>query len=113
MGVADRFGAVPFDVQDTFWSHRENRCTFDTMLDEFALHTDALDRLADVIRAADTNTHDASPQAAGLLALSVGLSRQYRDDLEQLAAGMTLYDALYRWARDGTDESHDWPGNRP
>ena len=113
MGVADRFGAVPFDVQDTFWSHRQNRCTFDTMLDEFALHTDALDRLADVIRAADTNTHDASPQAAGLLALSVGLSRQYRDDLEQLAAGMTLYDALYRWARDGTDESHDWPGNRP
>ena len=108
-GVADRYGATPFDVEDVFWSHRGENCTFDTMLDEFALHTDALDRLAQVIRAADTNTHEASPQAAGLLALSVGLSRQYRDDLDQLEVGMALYDALYRWARDGSDEGHDWP----
>ena len=60
--------------------------------------------MATVIRAADTNRHDLAPQAAGLLALSVGLSRQYRDDLEQLEAGIALYDALYRWARDGQDE---------
>ncbi|AXI44335.1 sulfurtransferase/chromate resistance protein [Sulfitobacter sp. SK011] len=112
MGVADRYGATPFDVEDVFWSHRGPKCTFDTMLDEFALHTEALDRLATVVRAADTDTHDTSPQAAGLLALSVGLSRQYRDDLEQLEAGMTLYDALYRWARDGADERHDWPADR-
>lgn len=109
MGVADRFGATPFDVEDVFWSHRGDRCTFDTMLDEFGLHTPALDRLAEVIRAADTNTHDKSPQAAGLLAVSVGLSRQYKDDLAQLEAGMPLYDALYRWARDGASETHDWP----
>lgn len=108
-GVAERFGAIPFDIEDTFWSHRGDICTFDTMLDEFALHTEALDRVADVIRAADTNTHHKSPQAAGLLALSVGLSRQYRDDLAQLDAGLPLYDALYRWARDGVDEGHDWP----
>ena len=108
-GVADRYGATPFDVEDVFWSHRGENCTFDTMLDEFALHTDALDRLAQVVRAADTNRHDMAPQAAGLLALSVGLSRQYRDDLEQLEAGLALYDALYRWARDGSDEGHDWP----
>ncbi len=112
MGVADRYGATPFDVEDVFWSHRGPKCTFDTMLDEFALHTDALDTLATVIRAADTNTHDTSPQAAGLLALSVGLSRQYRNDQAQLEAGMTLYDALYRWARDGVDEGHDWPTGR-
>ncbi len=108
-GVADRYGATPFDMEDGFYSHRGPNCTFDTMLDEFALHTDALDRLATVVRAADTNTHDQSPQAAGLLALSVGLSRQYRDDLEQLDAGLAIYDALYRWARDGADEGHDWP----
>ncbi|KAJ04692.1 chromate resistance protein ChrB domain-containing protein [Sulfitobacter mediterraneus] len=108
-GVADRYGATPFDVEDVFWSHRGENCTFDTMLDEFALHTDALDRLVQVVRAADTNRHDMAPQAAGLLALSVGLSRQYRDDLEQLEAGLALYDALYRWARDGSDEGHDWP----
>lgn len=113
-GVAERYGAVPFDVEDTFWSHRGEHCTFDTMLDEFCLHTQPLDHMAQIIRAADTNRHDASPQAAGLLALSVGLSRQYRDDLAQLEAGMVLYDALYRWARDGVDEVHDWPtGGRP
>lgn len=111
MGVADRYGAIPFDVADTFWSHRGAQCTFDTMLDEFGLRTPALDRLAHVIRAADTNNHTDAPEAAGLLALSVGLSRQYKDDLAQLEAGMVLYDALYRWARDGQGESHDWPGS--
>ncbi|NNE53273.1 MAG: sulfurtransferase [Sulfitobacter sp.] len=104
--VADRFGATPFDVADTFWSHRDGGCTFDTMLDEFGLRTEALNRLAAVICAADTGQLEASAQAPGLLALSVGLSRLYRDDLTQLEAGMALYDALYRWARDGIDESH-------
>lgn len=112
MGIADRYGATPFDIEDVFWSHRGDACTFDTMLDEFALHTPALDRLARVIRAADTNRHDLAPEAAGLLAMSVGLSRQYRDDQDQLKAGLGLYDALYRWARDGADESHDWPMGR-
>ncbi len=112
MGVADRYTATPFDIEDTFWSHRDEQCTFDTMLDEFCLHTPALDRLATIVRAADTNTHDAAPEAAGLLALSVGLSRQYKDDLAQLEAGMALYDALYRWARDGQGEGHDWPGGK-
>nr|WP_254439171.1 sulfurtransferase/chromate resistance protein [Ruegeria arenilitoris] len=106
------FDATPFDVENTFWSHRQDRCTFDTMLDEFALHSPALDRLATVVRAADTNRHDLAPEAAGLLAVSVGLSRQYRDDHEALAAGMHLYDALYRWARDGFEERHDWPTDR-
>ena len=109
-GVANRYGATPFDVEGEFWSHRGENCTFDTMLDEFGLRTPALDRLATVIRAADTNRHDLAPEAAGVLALSVGLSRQFRDDHAQLSAGMTIYDALYRWARDGQGEGHDWPG---
>ncbi|AHD01044.1 chromate resistance protein ChrB domain-containing protein [Leisingera methylohalidivorans] len=111
-GVADRFGATPFDVEDVFWSHRGPLCTFDTMLDEFGLRTPALDRLSLVVRGADTNRHDLAPEAAGLLALSVGLSRQFKDDHQQLEAGMTLYDALYRWARDGQGEGHDWPADR-
>ncbi len=111
-GVADRFGATPFDVEGAFWSHRGETCSFDTMLDEFALHSKPLDRLATVIRGADTDRHDLAPQAAGLLAVSVGLSRQYRDDQQQLAAGLGVYDALYRWARDGFDEGHDWPADR-
>lgn len=109
LAVAERFAATPFDIEGTFWSHRGEACTFDTMLTEWGLQTEALSRLALVVRAADTDRHDLSPQAAGLLALSVGLSRLYRDDLEQLSAGLTLYDALYRWARDGHDETHDWP----
>ncbi|MFC6638316.1 sulfurtransferase [Sulfitobacter sp. JBTF-M27] len=111
-GVAERYGAVPFDVENTFWSHRGDTCTFDTMLEEFGLRTPALDRLAQVVRAADTNRHGDAPEAAGLLALSVGLSRQYKNDLDQLEAGMAMYDALYRWARDGQGEGHDWPGGK-
>ncbi|MGJ8627849.1 MAG: chromate resistance protein ChrB domain-containing protein [Sulfitobacter sp.] len=111
-GVADRYGATPFDIEDVHFSHEGPKCTFDKMLSEFALTSPALARLADVVRAADTNTHDQSPQAAGLLAISVGLSRQYKDDIQQLEAGMAIYDALYRWARDGNDEGHDWPADR-
>lgn len=109
MDVADRFDALPFDIANTFWSHRGEACTFDTMVAEFGLASPAMDRLALVVRAADTDRHDLAPQAAGLLALSVGLSRLYKEDIEQLDAGMQLYDALYRWARDGFDEGHDWP----
>jgi len=108
LDVADRFNATPFDTADTHWGHRGDQCTFDTMLDEFALHTPALDTLATVVRAADTNRHALAPQAAGLLAISVGLSRMYRNDDAQLIAGMEIYDALYRWARDAQDETHDF-----
>jgi rhodanese-related sulfurtransferase len=111
--VADRFGAIPFDIEGVPFSHRGEQCSFDALLDDFGLHTEALDRMALVIRAADTDRHDLAPQAAGLLALSVGLSRMYRDDLQQLEAGLALYDALYRWARDAHDEGHDWPAGRP
>ncbi|WP_370401565.1 chromate resistance protein ChrB domain-containing protein [Sulfitobacter sp. JB4-11] len=110
MGVADRYDAIPFDIDGADFSHRGDHCTFDSMLDAFNLRTGALDRLAAVVRAADTNAHDDCPQAAGLLALSVGLSRQYRDDSAQLDAGMQMYDALYRWARDGANETHGAPG---
>jgi rhodanese-related sulfurtransferase len=108
--VADLFDATPFDVEAVFWSQRGALCTFDTMLDEFGLRTEALDRLALVVRGADTNRHDLAPEAAGLLALSVGLSWLHKDDQKQLEAGLPIYDALYRWARDGAGETHDWIG---
>ncbi|BBK30509.1 hypothetical protein EDC65_2050 [Stella humosa] len=107
--VAERFAATPFDIEGAFWSHRGPDCTFQTMLAEFTLHSDALARLAAIICAADTDRLDQAPQAAGLLAASLGLSRMYRDDLAQLDASMGLYDAFYRWARDATGETHDWP----
>lgn len=108
LNVADKFNATPFDIEDVYWSHRGEKCTFDTMLDEFNIHTPALDRLAQIVRGADTNCLEIAPQSAGLLAASLGLSRMYKDDLAQLEAGMGLYDAFYRWSRDATSEKHDW-----
>lgn len=110
-GVAERFGAMPYDIEGVFWSHRGDLCTFDVLLAEFGLSTPALDRLALIVRGADTARPDLAPECAGLLAASLGLSRMYSDDLEQLEAGIALYDAFYRWARDATEEQHNWPTN--
>ncbi|TAK47051.1 MAG: sulfurtransferase [Xanthobacteraceae bacterium] len=107
--VAERFAATPFDIPDVFWSHRGERCTFDVMVEEFALSVPALERLAVIVRGADTARPALAPQAPGLLAVSLGLSRMFDDDLAQLEAGMPLYDALYRWCRDAADETHNWP----
>ncbi len=111
--VAERFGATPFDVEGVFWSHRGPLCTFDAMLDEFGLHSPALDRLALIVRGADTAQPGLAPEAAGLLAASLGMSRMFRDDLAQLDAGFALYDAFYRWARDAVTETHNWPAPAP
>jgi len=113
-GVAERFDAAPFDVEGAFWSHRGDSCTFDTMVDELGLAGfSALERLAPIVRGADTAHPEIAPQAAGLLAVSLGLSRMFVDDLEQLEAGMLVYDALYRWCRDAVDETHDWVSHQP
>lgn len=111
LDVADRFGATPFDVdhESVHWSHRGARCTFDLMVEEFGLATEPLKRLALIVRGADTGHPEIAPESAGLLAASLGLSRMYSDDLQQLEAGMLLYDAFYRWCRDAVNEGHDWP----
>ncbi len=105
LNVAEKYSATPFDVENVPFSHVGDHCTFDAVLDHFNLRTAVLDTLSNVVRAADTG-RDTSPQAAGLLAVSVGLSRMYKDDHSQLNAAMPLYDALYRWARDGQSETH-------
>jgi rhodanese-related sulfurtransferase len=111
--VAERFAAAPFDIEGVLWSHRGEKCTFDVMVEEFGLATEPLLRLAAIVRGADTARLDLAPEAPGLLAASLGLSRMYSDDNEQLEAGLTLYDALYRWCRDATAETHNWPTNKP
>lgn len=114
--VAHELGATPFDVahDDVFWSHRGERCTFDLMIETFGLGAFAgLEYLASIVRGADTGKPDLVPEAAGLLAVSLGLSRVHGDDLEQLEAGMPIYDALYRWCRDARSETHDWASHTP
>ena len=111
-GVAERFAATPFDIEGegVIWSHRGELCTFDVMVEAFGLSAlQPLQRLAAIVRGADTARPDLAPEAAGLLAASLGLSRMHADDLVQLEAGKALYDAFYRWCRDATDETHNWP----
>ncbi len=112
LSVAERFEATPFDVENVHWSHRGELCTFDLMVEEFGLGDAAMLRLATIVRAADTARLDLAPEAPGLLAASLGLSRMYANDLAQLDAGMALYDAFFRWCRDATDEKHNWPANK-
>ena len=105
MNVAERFDATPFAVENAKFTHQGDSCSFDAMLKEFGLTSSAaLNIVAKIVRGADAGHLDLAPEAAGILALSAGLSRMYDDDLEQLDAGMLVYDALYRWARDGNIE---------
>jgi hypothetical protein len=84
------------------------------MLEELGLDaSEPLRELAKIVRGADTARLDLAPQAAGLLATSLGFSRMYKDDLAQLEAAMTLYDAFYRWCRDAAAETHNWPTHKP
>ena len=94
-----------------FWSHRGEPCTFDVMIEEFGLATPPCAAGNDGSRRRYRRL-DLAPEAPGLLAASLGLSRMYDDDLEQLEAGMALYDAFYRWCRDATGETHNWPTNK-
>lgn len=107
--VADETGATAFDVEGVHYSHRGDACTFDTMVAEFGLADPALLHLARIVRAADTARPDLEPQAAGLLAVSLGLSATEDDDHAQLEKGMAIYDALYGWCRHATAETHNWP----
>jgi len=106
VAVAEKFKATPFDIENTFWGHRGSTCTFDTMIDEFNLNSPALLRVASIIRAADMGETELVAEAPGVSALLLGLSRMFKDDLQQLEAGLLLFDALYRWARDALEETH-------
>jgi hypothetical protein len=100
------------ETLDAFWGHRGEACTFDVMIEEFGLGSAALLRLAAIVRGADTARLDLAPEAPGLLAASLGLSRMHADDLEQLEAGLVLYDAFYRLCRDAMNETHNWPTHK-
>ena len=106
-------GAVAFDLPGAPISHEGEFCSFDALLRAFALqHNPALNALARTVRAADTDRLDLAPPAAGLLAVSLGLSALHADDdLAMLAAAMPVYDALYAWCRleaRGVTEHHTW-----
>ena len=106
--VAKQREAVPYDIPDVHFSHEGERCSFDAFLKHFNLDDPALDALALVVRGADTHRLELAPQAAGLAAISLGLSRNFADDHAMLEKGMILYDALYTWCKEGKNETHTW-----
>ncbi len=109
LGVAQKSGAVPYDIPGVEMSHDGDLCSFDAFLKKYELHDPALEQLAVIVRGADTSRLDLTPQSAGLYALSLGLSRTFLDDHEMLAHGMVMYDALYAWCRSCHAETHNWP----
>jgi rhodanese-related sulfurtransferase len=108
LDVAKEKDAVPYDIPDVHFSHDGERCSFDAFLKHFNLGDPALAELALIVRGADTNRLELAPQAPGLAAVSLGLSRIFQDDLEMLAHGMVLYGALYAWCKEGKNELHTW-----
>lgn len=104
--------AIPFDVEGVELSHDGPLCSFDAILRKYAIDDPALHEIAVIVRGADTERLDLAPQAAGLLAISLGLSRNFADDHEQLAQGMVMYDALYSWAKHVRAERHTWNPQR-
>jgi hypothetical protein len=107
--VAAETGGTPYDIPGVEMGHVGELCSFDTFLLKYELRDPALLKLATIVRAADTDRLDLAPQAAGLLAISLGLSRNYKNDLEMLKQGMILYDALYSWCKELQHETHNWP----
>jgi len=110
--LAAELDAIPFDVEGVELSHEGPLCSFDAFLARYHLDDPALEKLAVIVRGADTARLDLAPQAAGLLAISLGLSHNFRDDHEQLRHGFVVYDALYSWCRYVPDETHSWNPQR-
>jgi hypothetical protein len=107
--VADKTGAVPYDIPGVKFTHVGEKCSFDAFLAEYKLAEPGLDKLADIVRGADTSRLELTPQSAGLFAISLGLGHLYDDDHEMLKHGLVMYDALYAWCRHLVGETHTWP----
>lgn len=110
LAIAKQTGAIPYDIPGVEYGHRGELCSFDALLDKHALDDPALRQLAVIVRGADTGRLDLAPECAGLLALSLGLSKNFADDHAMLRQGMVMYDALYAWAMHAQGERHTRSG---
>lgn len=99
VAVAQKEQATPYDIKGVEFGHVGDHCSFDAIVKAFAIKDPALDRLATIVRGADTSRPDLTPQCEGLLAISYGLSANHPDDHEMLEHGLVIYDALYTWCR--------------
>jgi hypothetical protein len=107
LAKAEALNATPFDLPGVEYSHYEDHCSFDYFLKKHHLNNDeALNRMAAIVRGADTDRHDFAPQASGLSAIFLGLSHNIKDDHELLELGLKVYDGLYTWAKYFHKEKH-------
>ena len=113
LSVANKTEAIPYDIPGVELTHDGELCSFDAFLKKYQLDDPALQRLALIVRGADTSRLELTPQSAGLYALSLGLSHDFADDHEMLKHGMVMYDALYAWCKHCQSESHNWPPAKP
>jgi rhodanese-related sulfurtransferase len=97
--VAADAGGTPYDIKGVEFGHVGDHCSFDAIVRVYGIDDPALDRLATIVRGADTSRPDLTPQCEGLLAMSYGLSANFPDDHDMLRHGMVMYDALYTWCR--------------
>lgn len=108
MSSAAALNATPYDVEGVELSHEGPLCSFDAFLKKYLLDDPALAELAVIVRGADTDAPALHPVCSGLLAISLGLSRNFSDDHEQLRQGFVVYDALFAWCCDARREKHTW-----
>lgn len=108
---ATELNAIPYDIPGAEYSHYDDQCTFDYIIKKHGLTDTALLQMAGIIRGADTDRFDLAPQAAGLWAISAGLSYNFNNDYDQLELGLKIYDALYSWAKYVQGEKHNWDPN--
>jgi hypothetical protein len=102
LSVAEREGATPYDVPDVELGHHGERCSFDAYLDKYHLTEPALQTLAQIVRGADTNARQLTPESAGLYAFATGFQAIAKDDHDNMAKQFPAYDALYAYCRATT-----------
>lgn len=100
--------AIPYDIPGAEYSHEGEYCTFDYIIKKHRIEDAAILQIASIVRGADTDRFDLAPQAAGLWAISAGLSHNFDNDHEQLEIGLKIYDALYSWSTFVQQERHNW-----
>jgi hypothetical protein len=102
LAVAEREGAIPYDVPNVELGHHGRECSFDAIIKKYNLTDPALAQLALIVRGADTDDRDLTPESRGLAAIAAGFRFVYTDDHEQLERESPVYDALYAWCRQQT-----------
>jgi hypothetical protein len=98
--VAEREGAISFDAPGAKYTHRDGKCTFEVLIEEYGLKDPALLELAEIVHGADVRDERTTPQSPGLRAIGEGFLHVIEDDHESLRIQSYIYEALYAWCQE-------------